>query len=94
VSPGSLEDDVMRRLEDAKKHVVHSMLEVALNNDGAASSAMCAIIEIEMALGCLRGELRMLNEQPEEPCAPVEPAPSKIRNLAGALSSKSRGASQ
>jgi hypothetical protein len=60
VSPGSLEDDVMRRLEDAKKHVVHSMLEVAPNNDGAASSAMCAIVEIEMALGCLRDELRRL----------------------------------
>jgi hypothetical protein len=73
------------RLNDAKTHVIHSMLDGSPTDEGAAC-AMWALTEIEHVLGTLRSELQ--GNDDDAPASPTE-----ISALAGALS-RSKGASQ
>ncbi|HEX4338095.1 MAG TPA: hypothetical protein VH062_19430 [Polyangiaceae bacterium] len=74
MSPAQLRDDVIRRLEDARQHVMNSMHDV--DDIDANGNAMLALKEIRGVLDDLHDELDRLEEEQE---ASKEPIPTSAR---------------
>lgn len=66
MSPHRLREDVLDRLEEAKTHVIQSMMCVHEHGEYESNmaDAMRALVEIELALGELRHDLK--SDEPED----------------------------
>jgi hypothetical protein len=87
----SLRADIIEPLEKAREHVIDAMAGAGVTADDevALVYAMRALLEIQTVLDVAKNELYE-DDPAEEPCAPVDPAPSEIRDMASALASKAR----